>query len=52
MPAPGQVVLFPFPKTDATPGKLRPALLLGKLPGRHGDWLACMVSSLFHQFVD
>jgi len=52
MPAPGQVVLFLFPKADATPGKLRPALLLGMLPGRHGDWLVCMVSSQFHQFVD
>ncbi len=29
----GQVVLFQFPQTDIEGGKLRPALLLGKLPG-------------------
>jgi len=29
----GQVVLFRFPQTDLQEGKLRPALLLGKLPG-------------------
>ena len=52
MPAAGQIVLFQFPKTDNIAGKLRPALLLGKLPGRHGDWLICMISSQFHQFVE
>lgn len=36
----GQVVLFRFPQTDLEEGKLRPALLLGKLPGEHDDWLA------------
>jgi len=29
----GQVVLFEFPRGDLTEGKLRPALLLGQLPG-------------------
>lgn len=41
----GQVVVFRFPKTDLIEGKLRPALLLGKLPGDYDDWLICMISS-------
>lgn len=41
----GQVVLFRFPYTDQSPGKLRPALVLRRLPGPHEDWLICMVSS-------
>ena len=41
----GQVVLFPFPRTDQATGKLRPALILRRLPGPHGDWLACMISA-------
>jgi mRNA interferase MazF len=35
----GQVVVFRFPQTDLEEGKLRPALLLGKLPGEYDDWL-------------
>lgn len=35
----GQVVLFRFPQIDLEGGKLRPALLLGKLPGEYDDWL-------------
>jgi mRNA interferase MazF len=45
---PGQVVLFRFPQTDLESGKLRPALVIGKLPGRFGDWLISMVSSRVH----
>ena len=41
----GQIVLFRFPQTDLEEGKLRPALLVGKLPGEYDDWLICMVSS-------
>jgi len=41
----GDIVLFRFPQTDMTEGKLRPALLLGKLPGEYDDWLICMISS-------
>ncbi|MBI4484116.1 MAG: type II toxin-antitoxin system PemK/MazF family toxin [Acidobacteria bacterium] len=41
----GQVVLFRFPQTDLAEGKLRPALLIRKLPGPHDDWLVCMISS-------
>jgi len=40
----GQVVLFRFPQTDFEEGKLRPDLLLGKLPCRFDDWLICMIS--------
>ncbi len=41
----GQVVLFRFPQADLAEGKLRPALLLGKLPGEYDDWLIRMISS-------
>jgi hypothetical protein len=41
----GQIVVFHFPQTDLEEGKLRPALLLGKLPGNYDDWLICMISS-------
>src|SRR5215475_11758599 len=41
----GQIILFRFPQTDLEEGKLRPALLLGKLPGDYDDWLICMISS-------
>ena len=41
----GQIVLFQFPQTDLEAGKLRPALLLGRLPGEYEDWLICMISS-------
>ena len=48
----GQVVVFRFPQTDLEEGKLRPALLLGKLPGNYDDWLICMVSSQTRQYID
>ena len=41
----GQIVLFRFPQTDLTRGKLRPALVIGKLPGNFDDWVICMISS-------
>jgi len=41
----GQIVLFRFPQTDLEQGKLRPALLLARLPGEYDDWLICMISS-------
>ena len=47
----GQVVVFRFPYTDLEEGKLRPALLLGKLPGNYEDWLICMISSQTRQHV-
>lgn len=51
MPAVGDVALIRFPHTDLTEGKLRPVLLLAQPPGRHGDWLVCMVSSRLQQQV-
>jgi mRNA interferase MazF len=51
MIAEGQVVLFRFPKTDQTEGKLRPALVLRQLPGQYDDWLICMISSQLHQEI-
>ena len=47
----GQIALFRFPQTDLAEGKLRPALLLGTLPGEHDDWLVCMISSQIHQHI-
>ena len=41
----GQVVLFRFPTSDLKAGKLRPALVIRKLPGEYDDWLICMISS-------
>ena len=47
----GQIVIFRFPQTDLQEGKLRPALLLGKLPGEFDDWPICMVSSQSRQYI-
>jgi PemK-like, MazF-like toxin of type II toxin-antitoxin system len=47
----GQIILFRFPQTDLEAGKLRPALLLGKLPGDYNDWLICMISSQTHHYI-
>jgi mRNA interferase MazF len=51
MKEPGQVIVFRFPHTDLEEGKLRPALLLGKLPGEYDDWLICMISSQTRQYI-
>ena len=48
----GQIVVFRFPQNDLEQGKLRPALLLGKLPGNYEDWLICMISSVTHQYTE
>ncbi len=45
----GQVVLFRFPQTNLEEGKLRPALVIRKVPGEYDDWLICMISSRPHQ---
>jgi mRNA interferase MazF len=47
----GQIVLFKFPLADKSDAKLRPALVLKKLPGHHNDWLICMISSQLSQRV-
>jgi mRNA interferase MazF len=47
----GEVVVIQYPFADSGQTKLRPALLLGKLPGRHDDWLVCMISSRSRQQI-
>lgn len=48
----GQIILFRFPQTDLEAGKLRPALLLGKLPAAdYDDWLICMISSQTRHYI-
>ena len=47
----GQIVLFRFPHADLEEGRLRPALLLGRLPGEYDDWLICMISSQVRHYV-
>jgi len=51
MIAEGQIVLFRFPQTDQQSGKLRPALVVRKLPGRYEDWLISMISSQLSQEI-
>ena len=51
MIAEGQTVLFRFPQTDQQFGKLRPALVIRRLPSRYDDWLICMISSRFDQEI-
>jgi len=48
----GNIVLFRFPKTNQSRGKLRPALILRKLPGLYDDWLICMISTQLSQQID
>ena len=45
----GQVVLVRFPQADQQAGKLRPALVIRRLPGRHDDWLISLISSNLSQ---
>jgi mRNA interferase MazF len=47
----GQIFLFPFPNTDQTAGKLRPALVLRHCPTQYEDWLICMISSQLVQYT-
>lgn len=42
-PAAGKVVLIPFPFSDLSSSKLRPAIVLARA-GR-GDWILCQVTS-------
>ena len=41
----GMIILFNFPQTNQETTKLRPALVIRKLPGFFDDWLICMISS-------
>lgn len=47
----GQIVLFRFPRSDLGEGKLRPALIIRKLPGSYDDWLICMISTQLEQAI-
>jgi mRNA interferase MazF len=47
----GKIVLFRFPQTDQSQGKLRPALAIRKLPGKYDDWLICMISTQVSQQI-
>ena len=47
----GQIVLFSFSQPDQKEGKLRPALVLRKMPGKFDDWLICMISSQIYQLL-
>jgi len=47
----GQIILFRFPQADLEAGKLRSALLLGKLLGDYDDWLICMISSQTRHYI-
>ena len=47
----GDIVLLPLPDASLAPGKLRPVALLTTLPGRHGDWLLCGISSKLTEAV-
>ena len=51
MKSAGQIVLFRFPQTNSVPGKLRPALLLGQLPGPYDDWVICMISTQLDHYL-
>jgi mRNA interferase MazF len=42
-PVAGEVVVIPFPQTDLTAGKRRPALVLVDLPG--DDLILCQITS-------
>ncbi len=42
-PVAGEVVVIPFPHTDLTVGRRRPALLIADLPGR--DLILCQITS-------
>lgn len=47
----GDIVLIRFPHTDLSEGKLRPALVIASVPGRHPDLLLALISSRIHQAV-
>ena len=48
----GYIVLFRFPFTDQLSCKLRPALVIRKIPGLYDDWLICMISTKLSQQID
>lgn len=47
----GQIAVFAFPQTDQRAGKLRPALVVRRLPGNYNDWLICMISTQLSHLI-
>ena len=47
----GQIVLVKFPFSDLRQTKLRPVLVLRRLPGKYSDWLICPISSSLSQEI-
>ena len=41
----GAIVLVPFPFTDLTSAKVRPALVLSRKESEHGDLILCFITS-------
>jgi len=41
----GDILLFRFPQSDLSTGKLRPALLIKRIDGGFDDCLVCMIST-------
>ena len=48
---PGKLALLRFPRTDLGVGKLRPVLLIVRVPGPYPDWLVAMVSTHLGQAI-
>jgi len=48
---PGKLALLRFPHVDLEEGKLRPVLLITRVPGDFPDWLVAMVSSQLEQAI-
>jgi mRNA interferase MazF len=46
VPSAGSVVLVPFPFSDLSQSKLRPAVVLAD--AEHGDWILCQLTSSFY----
>ena len=48
---PGKLALLRLPHVDLEEGKLRPVLLIARVPGDFPDWLVAMVSSRLEQAI-
>ena len=48
---PGKLALLRFPQVNLEQGKLRPVLLIARVPGEYADWLVAMVSSHLEQAI-
>jgi mRNA interferase MazF len=46
---PGDIVLVSFPYADQKSSKLRPGLIIAKVPGKHSDVLIAAISSRIYQ---